>query len=76
MSLGGIVVLLSTFLACLFAPQTVARPEPDLVSPDRWWIAPVPVIFALIFYSVSMGVTGALLRLSRERLMAVVAGKG
>ena len=68
--------LFQFFAAWVGAPQTVARLAPDLVSPDHWWIPPVPVIFALIFYSVSLGITGALLRRSHERLMAVVVGKG
>jgi hypothetical protein len=72
MSLGGIVVHLGSALACLFAPRTVAH----LVSPDQWWIAPVPVIFALMFYAFSLRATGALFRRRRERLMGVVEGRG
>jgi hypothetical protein len=76
MSFVGIIVLLGAMLACLFAPRMLAQYGPALVSPDRWWIAPVPVIFALIFYAVSLRAAGTLLRRGRERLMAVVEGKG
>jgi hypothetical protein len=76
MSLVGSVVLLGSMFACLLAPGAAVQLAPALVSPERWWIAPFPVIFALAFYALSLRATGALLRRRRERLIAVVEGKG
>lgn len=75
LSLAGNIVLIGGVLGCVLALHFLAKFAPGWVSPDRWWIAVVPVVLALLFYLFSLRATAALFRQRHERLMAVVEGR-
>jgi hypothetical protein len=76
LSLAGNIVFIGGLFACLLTPHLLAKVAPALVSPQDWWIAVIPAALALLFYVYSLGATGTLFLRRRERLMAVVEGRG
>jgi hypothetical protein len=75
LSLAANIILIGGVLVCMVAPALLAKFAPAWVSPERWWIAIVPAVLALLFYLLSLRATGALFRQRHERLMAVVEGR-
>ncbi len=75
-SVAGNVVLIGGAFGCVLAPHFLARFAPAWVSPDRWWIAAIPVALTLLFYVFSLRAASALFRQRHEQLMAVVEGRG
>jgi hypothetical protein len=76
LSLGGNIVLIGGMLGSLFLPQALLRLAPAVVSADTWWEV-VPLALAGIgFYAVSLKAAGPLFVARREKLLAVVEGRG
>jgi hypothetical protein len=76
MSLGGNVLVIGSALTALFVPQAIGRWRPGLLAPSNWFIMIVPFTLALGFYRFSLEQAGRRLAGRRERLLALVEGRG
>jgi hypothetical protein len=76
MSLGANILMIGSALGFLFLPQAIGRWQPWLLAPSNWFVTLVPLALALGFYRFSLEVAGRRLAARRERLLAVVEGKG
>jgi hypothetical protein len=76
LSLGGNIVLIGGMLTALFLPKVLLRLAPAVVSADTWWEV-IPLALAGIgFYVVTLRAAGPLFVGRREKLLAVVEGRG
>lgn len=73
--LAGNIVLFGGVLGCLVTPHLLKVFAPLWISPQCWWLATVPVAFAIAFYIISLRSAGSLLGKRREQLMALVEGR-
>ena len=76
LSAAGNTVLIGGVLALMFGPQLVARKWPAALTPDKWWFAIPVVLLAAAFYFASLKRAGELLPARREKLLAIVEGRG
>ena len=76
LSAAGNTVLIGGVLALMFGPQVIARKWPAALAPDHWWIAIPVVLLAAAFYFSSLKRAGTMLLARREKLLAIVEGKG
>src|SRR5271157_3485060 len=76
LSAAGNTVLIGGMLALIFGPQLIARTWPAAFAPDRWWMAIPVVLLAAAFYFSSLERAGAMLLARREKLLAIVEGRG
>jgi hypothetical protein len=76
LSAAGNTVLIGGMLALIFGPQVIARTWPAALAPDKWWMAIPVVLLAAAFYFSSLERAGAMLLARREKLLAVVEGRG
>jgi len=75
LSLAGNLVVIGGVLLLIFVPTLVGKFSPAAITPARWWITPLTALAAAAFYSTSLRRTGALVRIRKERLLAVVEGR-
>jgi hypothetical protein len=76
LSLGGNIVLIGGIITCLLLPQVLFRIKPAAVSPDSWW-GVIPLALAgIAFYVVSLKYVGAMFVGRREKLLAIIEGRG
>jgi hypothetical protein len=76
LSLGGNILLIGGMLTGIFLPKALLRWAPAFVSADNWWEV-VPLGLAGIgFYGLSLRAAGPLFVGRRERLLAIVEGRG
>jgi len=76
MSLGANILMIGSALGFLFLPQAIGRWQPWLLAPSNWFVMLVPFALALAFYRLSLELAGRRLAARRERLLAVVEGRG
>ncbi|MGA2267296.1 MAG: hypothetical protein ABSH44_02395 [Bryobacteraceae bacterium] len=76
LSAAGNAVVIGGILMVMFAPQVLAQIWPAAVAPDKWWVAVPMVLLAAAFYFSSLERASALLMARREKLLAVVEGRG
>jgi hypothetical protein len=76
LSAAGNTVLIGGMLALIFGPQLIARTWPAALAPDKWWMAIPVVLLAAAFYFSSLERLGAILLARREKLLAIVEGRG
>jgi hypothetical protein len=60
----------------MFAPQVLAHTWPAALAPDKWWITIPAVLLAAAFYFSSLQRAGTMLLARREKLLAIVEGRG
>ena len=63
-------------LALIFGPSLIGRTWPAALAPDKWWMAFPVVLLAAAFYFSSLQRAGTMLLARREKLLAIVEGKG
>jgi hypothetical protein len=76
LSAVGNTVVIGGILALMFGPQAIARTWPAALAPDKWWMAIPVVLLAAAFYFSSLQRAGAMLMARREKLLAIVEGRG
>jgi hypothetical protein len=76
LSLFGNILLLGGTLFCIVAPQGLARYAPAVISPKNWWLYPEAAVLAAAIYYYSLAAAGGVFRGRRERLLAIVEGRG
>jgi hypothetical protein len=76
LSAAGNTVLIGGIMVVMFAPQLLAQIWPAALAPDKWWMAIPVVLLAAAFYSSSLEHAGRLLLARREKLLAIVEGRG
>jgi hypothetical protein len=76
LSAAGNTVLIGGVMALIFVPQLLTHTWPAALAPDRWWMAVPVVLLAAAFYFSSLERAGALLLARREKLLAIVEGRG
>ena len=76
LSAAGNTVLIGGMLALIFGPSLIGRTWPAALAPDKWWMAFPVVLLAAAFYFSSLQRAGAMLLARREKLLAIVEGKG
>ena len=76
LSAAGNTVLIGGMLALIFGPQVIARTWPAALAPDKWWMAFPVVLLAAVFYFSSLERAGSMLLARREKLLAIVEGRG
>jgi hypothetical protein len=76
LSAAGNTVLIGGILAVMIGPQLLAHAWPAALAPDKWWMAIPVVLLAAAFYFSSLKRAGALLMARREKLLAIVEGRG
>jgi hypothetical protein len=60
----------------MIGPQVLAHVWPAALAPDQWWMAIPVVLLAAAFYFSSLQRAGAMLPARREKLLAIVEGRG
>jgi hypothetical protein len=76
LSAAGNTVLIGGIMALIFVPQLLAHAWPAALAPDKWWMAIPMVLLAAAFYFSSLNRAGSLLLARREKLLAIVEGRG
>jgi hypothetical protein len=76
LSAAGNAVVIGGIMVVLLGPQLLANTWPAALAPDKWWMAIPMVLLAAAFYSASLQRAGAMLFARREKLLAIVEGKG
>ena len=76
LSAAGNTVLIGGILAVMVGPQLLAKAWPAALAPDKWWIAIPVVLLAAAFYFASLKRAGEMLPARREKLLAIVEGRG
>ncbi len=76
MSLGGNLLVIGSALGSLFLPEAIGHWHPALFAPTNWFVMIVPFALALGFYRFSLEQAGHRLAARRERLLALVEGRG
>jgi hypothetical protein len=76
LSAVGNTVLIGGLAVVMIAPQLLARAWPAALALDNWWMAIPVVLLAAAFYFSSLQRAGTLLLARREKLLAIVEGKG
>jgi len=76
LSAAGNTVLIGGMLVVLAAPRALLIAWPAALAPDKWWIAIPMVLLAAAFYFSSLKRAGAMLLARREKLLAIVEGRG
>jgi hypothetical protein len=76
LSAAGNTVLIGGMLALMFGPQVIAKTWPAALAPDKWWVAIPMVLLAAAFYFSSLERAGTMLLARREKLLAIVEGRG
>jgi hypothetical protein len=54
----------------------LAKACPAALAPDKWWMAIPAVLLAAAFYFSSLERAGTMLLARREKLLAIVEGRG
>jgi hypothetical protein len=76
LSLGGNIVVMGGVMISLFVPRGLYQVWPTAVSPDSWWmVLPLPLLAAAIYWT-TLRAAGPIFAARRERILAVVEGKG
>jgi len=76
LSAAGNTVVIGGMLALILGPRLIARTWPAALAPDKWWVAIPVVLLAAVFYFSSLERAGAMLLARREKLLAIVEGRG
>jgi hypothetical protein len=75
LSAAGNLVVFTCILGGLFLPIILKNAAPQLVAPENWAIAVIPLGLSYAFYKLSLSIAAPRLFQRREQLMAVVEGK-
>ncbi len=76
LSLGGNIVLIGGVLVSIALPLALRQVAPAVVSPHNWWTGLGAALAAVAFFVFSLRAAQGLFRQRRERLLAVVEGRG
>jgi hypothetical protein len=76
LSAAGNTVLIGGGLVVTAAPRVLLIAWPAALAPDKWWVAIPAALLAAAFYFSSLQRAGAMLLARREKLLAIVEGKG
>jgi hypothetical protein len=76
LSAAGNTVLIGGILTVMIGPQVLAHVWPAALAPDKWWMAIPVVLLAAAFYFSSLQRAGRMLPARREKLLAIVEGRG
>jgi len=76
LSAAGNTVVIGGILVVMIVPQVLAHIWPAVLAPDRWWMAIPVVLLAAAFYFSSLERAGEMLLARREKLLAIVEGRG
>jgi hypothetical protein len=76
LSAAGNTVVIGGILVVMIGPQVLANTWPAALSPDKWWMAIPVVLLAAAFYFSSLQRAGQVLLARREKLLAIVEGRG
>jgi hypothetical protein len=76
LSFPGNATLIGAALTLVLVPMQLAKFRPEIVSPDYWWATPPMAVAAIVLYFASLRSAAAVFRTRRERLMAMLEGRG
>jgi hypothetical protein len=76
LSAVGNTVLIGGILVVLAAPRALLITCPAALAPDKWWMTIPMVLLAAAFYFSSLKRAGEMLLARREKLLAIVEGRG
>jgi hypothetical protein len=76
LSAAGNAVVIGGILVVMIGPQVLANTWPAALAPDKWWMAIPVVLLAAAFYFSSLERAGRMLLARREKLLALVEGRG
>ena len=76
LSAAGNTVVIAGLLVVMVGPQLLAHTWPAALAPDKWWMAIPVVLLAAAFYFSSLKRAGEMLPARREKLLAIVEGRG
>jgi hypothetical protein len=76
LSAVGNTVVIGGVLVVILGPQMLAKACPAALAPDKWWMAIPAVLLAAAFYFSSLERAGTMLLARREKLLAIVEGRG
>jgi hypothetical protein len=76
LSAAGNTVVIGGILVVMIGPQVLAHIWPAALAPDKWWMAIPAVLLAAAFYFSSLERAGEMLLARREKLLAIVEGRG
>ena len=60
----------------MIGPQLLAQTWPAALAPDKWWMAIPAALLAGAFYFLSLERAGQMMLARREKLLAIVEGRG
>jgi hypothetical protein len=75
LSVLGNIVLIGGMVALMIVPQVLMKVDPEVISPDSWWLTIPVVLLNVLFYVYSLVTASALFPKRREQLMAIVEGR-
>jgi hypothetical protein len=76
LSAAGNTVLIGGIMTVMIGPQVLAHVWPAALAPDKWWMAIPVVLLSAAFYFSSLKRAGEMLPARREKLLAIVEGRG
>jgi hypothetical protein len=76
LSAVGNTVLIGGILTVIYGPLAISQVWPAALAPDKWWMAIPTVLLAAAFYFSSLKRAGTMLLARREKLLAIVEGRG
>jgi hypothetical protein len=76
LSAVGNTVVIGGLLLVMIGPQAIAKTWPAALALDKWWMAIPVVLLAAVFYFSSLERAGQMLLARREKLLAIVEGRG
>ncbi len=76
LSLAGNVAVIGGMITFLFLPRLLIKLWPASLASRHWWATVLLAVPAAGFYIVSLEKAGALFRTRRERILAVIEGRG
>ena len=72
----GNAVVIGGILVVMAGPQVLSQVWPAALAPDKWWMAVPAVLLTAAFYFSSLNRAGRMLLARREKLLAIVEGRG
>ncbi|HYW47091.1 MAG TPA: hypothetical protein VE959_29765 [Bryobacteraceae bacterium] len=76
LSLVGNIVVIGGVIALIAFPRVLVKFWPGALESQNWWMVVPLVLAGAAFYSFSLRSAGALFQARRERMLAIIEGRG
>jgi len=76
LSLVGNIVVIGGVISLIAVPRVLVKFWPAALESQNWWMVVPLVLAGAAFYSFSLRSAGALFQARRERMLAIIEGRG